>query len=196
MKFDAKKMAVGDKLAFGRYPQGADGGIAPLHWLVRAVRDGHALLLADRLIECLPYHASDHDTTWADCSLRAWLGGEFFIAAFDENERGRIARAGCENAPNPSSGAGGSEPTRDSVFLLSLDEYRACFSLTDDHKVYATPYAVRNAPKGGLQWWLRTAGDSPRYAACVHYLGGVSTFGSPVEDTAIGVRPALWLRLS
>ena len=196
MEFDTNNLSVGEKLEFGRYPQEGDGGIAPLHWLVRGMRDGHALLLADRLIECLPYHSAGGDTAWADCSLRAWLGGEFFMSAFDEDERARIARVNCSNAPNPSTGAGGGEPTRESVFLLSLEEYRGLFSLTDDRKVYATPYAIRRAPKGGLQWWLRTAGDSPRYAACVHYLGGVSTFGSPVEDTAVGVRPALWLRLS
>ena len=197
----ANPTAIGDKIEIGHYPQGADGEILPLRWLVLAVREGCALLVADKMIECMPYHAPSGNVTWESSSLRAWLNGDFFNSSFTDAEKAAIQPISLANPDNARYDIPGGVSTKDRVFLLSLPEMEEFFTFGIDRKVYATPYAVRAknpglADKSASAWWLRSPGGSGRHAATVHYIGGVSRYGNPVTDSHIAVRPALWVKLS
>ena len=191
---------IGDKIEFGRYPQGADGEVLPLGWLVLALQDNYALLIADRLIDCRPYHNESVDVTWETCALRAWLGGEFMSQAFRDEEQERIAPVTLQNPGQARFEMPDSAPTRDRIFALSVEEMAHYFTFDMERKVYASPYAAKRqerlSPTGnGFMWWLRTSGASGRYAASVHFVGGVNTYGSEITDGSVMVRPSLWVRL-
>lgn len=196
----ARQASIGEKIEFGRYPQGTDGEIMPLRWLVLTVRDGRALLIADKMIECMAYHGQSADVTWETSSLRGWLNGTFFDSAFNEEEKAVILSVSLPNTDNAKYDTAGGRPTQDKVFALSLEELEQYFTFDIDRKVYASPYAVRKkAPgqqgKSASSWWLRSPGGSADHAANVHYIGGVNSYGNPVGDSDIAVRPALWLNL-
>jgi hypothetical protein len=128
---------VGDTVVFGIY-----------RWRVLAVEDGKALLLSDRAIDpggqtWVPYHSSDTAVTWANCSLRAYLNGDFYNSfgpnPYDrEKVMARIVLTRNSNKSNQWYYAGalernqgadffmpppeGGADTDDYIFLLSLEE--------------------------------------------------------------------------
>ena len=50
------EVTVGQKVTFGQYPQGANGEVQTMVWRVLAVENGRALLITDKLIDCLKYN--------------------------------------------------------------------------------------------------------------------------------------------
>lgn len=195
-----QQVSIGSHIEFGRYPQGAEGEILPLGWRVLAVQDHYALLIADRLIDCLPFHELPVDVTWETSSLRRWLNESFVREAFREEEQTRISSVTLHNPGQERYETADAPTTRDSVFALSVAEMAHYFPFDMDRKVYASPYAMKKREKfppsgNGSMWWLRTQGGSPRHAASVHFVGGVNTYGSEATDGSVMVRPALWIRL-
>ena len=196
----ARQATIGEKIVFGQYPQGTGGEVMPLRWLVLAVRDGKALLITDKMIECMAYHGQFADVTWETSSLRGWLNGAFLDSAFTDEEKAAILSVRLANEDNAKYDTMGGNATQDKIFALSLEELERYFTFDIDRKVYASPYAVREKPlgqkgKSASAWWLRSPGGSASYAANVHYIGGVNSYGNPVGDSDIAVRPALWLNL-
>ena len=45
--------------------------IQPLRWRVLDLQGNRALLLADRMPDCVPFHEVDEDVTWEECTLRS-----------------------------------------------------------------------------------------------------------------------------
>ncbi len=72
-----KSYRVGERIPFGQYPQGANGEMQPLEWRVLAVENGRALLITDKLIDCVKYNEEWVDVTWETCSLRKWMNSDF-----------------------------------------------------------------------------------------------------------------------
>jgi len=194
---------------FGTYPQTEAGDVLPIAWRVLAERDGAQLLLADRALDCLPYHPERANVTWETCGLRSWLNGAFAEAAFTPEERSQIAQVELANADNPDLGTPGGNSTADLVFCLSFDELAAFLGATTSKARYfeyphlmaaATPYAqaagaAQNPNAGACQWWLRSPGDRPSFAACVSPQGLVRSEGYNAEYPTNAVRPALWRKL-
>ncbi|MDO4803433.1 MAG: DUF6273 domain-containing protein [Lachnospiraceae bacterium] len=109
----------------------------PIRWRVLSVRDGKALLLADRILDCAPFHESDRAVTWEACTLRSWLNGYdgdqnadgidyagagFYDLAFNEGERESILSVTCKTPANKDYGTDSGPDTQDKVFLLSNEE--------------------------------------------------------------------------
>ena len=92
-------LRVGSTIDFGEYPQGENGEKMPLKWRVLKVEDGKALLITDRLVECMQYHNRGEFITWNDCSLREWLNAShgFMGTAFTLKERSRIIESHVQN---------------------------------------------------------------------------------------------------
>ena len=187
----SRPLEIGDKIELGRYPHGADGKVLPLMWRVLRVENGKALLLTDKLIDCIPYHEAYTSVTWETCTLRQWLNGTFLRQAFDSGERAKIALTTCRNPDNPDYGTAGGNATQDRVFILSVAEAWQYFSSDEDRKGCAAPHMKKNA-----RWWLRSPGFRCDSAACVLRHGGVSSHGSNVYDGNVAVRPALWIIIS
>ena len=192
-----KNASVGDHFQFGMY---ADDAIS---WRILAREDDRVLLISDTALEVKPYHDTDEETSWAECSLREWLNNDFLERAFTEEEQACILVAVNNNEGDPDYYTYAGEQTQDKVFLLSTDEAEKYFRDDEDRIVYgATSHVEENGAymeeDGSVYWWLRSAGyvdyDDTYTAAVVSSEGYIYS-----EDVTINnncVRPALWIGLS
>ena len=119
----------------------------PIAWRVLDAAEG--LLVSDRQLDAQPfsnyvlsagYNANGYELLWGDAgqnwyasdyehsSLRSWLNGTFYAAAFDAEERARIPVTTvsnlCDKTLDGETGyeAYDSWPTSDKVFLLSYED--------------------------------------------------------------------------
>ena len=195
-KWDILSQAqAGDVVKLGSYEQDNEpaNGQETIDWKVLARHDGKLLLLAVYRLDVKPYHSKTESITWENCSLRKWLNGEFLNTAFSKEERSAIATTMLVNADNPEKGTDGGRNTKDTVFLLSVDEYNEYHEFIDDVPP-CTKYAERHGVSntyGGRVWWLRSPGLEPSWAADIAegYLGGS---GATAKSA---VRPAIWVSL-
>ena len=208
-------IAEGDTVFFGVYPQTAEGNDrTPIEWIVLEVRDGKALLLSKYGLDVMPYNMIRENTTWENCSLRAWLNGEFLENAFSPEEQAAILATEVDNSAEQGYGkwayTEGGNGTEDRVFLLSYAEASWFLNVTYEDKdntesrAAPTAYALARgawkndeyrtadgSPAGW--WWLRSPGgvqDSAAYVSCPGAL-----FYYFVNDMEGTVRPALWMNL-
>ena len=155
-------------------------------WLVLEERDGKALIVTKDIISQLVYHGTLEDVTWEDCSLRAYLNGTF-LNEFSAEEKARIVPTTIKNTNNPEYNVKNGKDTKDSVFLLSLEE--------------ANLYFPDNASRAAMfqhsygWWWLRSAGLQENLAAIVTSDGSIAYAGSGVNYSNRGVRPAMWVEM-
>ena len=103
-------MQTGDQIIFD-----------PYEWRVICIQNGAALIITENMIDQRAYHNEYKDITWAECSLRKYLNGEFYDR-FDIADQSRIIPVINQNADNQWYGSNGGEDTKDSIFLLSLEE--------------------------------------------------------------------------
>lgn len=205
----------GDRnVRFGRYPYGEKGEKKNLLWRVLKTEEdedgGRALLITEKLIDCMPYHRSRQEISWEGCSLRDWMNSEFIREAFKEGEAARILPADdgipiLSGKGRGKAGGNGSGGARDKVFALSTEEAKRYFDSDSERRAAPTPYAkkrgsfvsdyskLQNGEPTGW-WWLRLPGSLSIYAASVRD-GVVCDYGHTVDGTRVSVRPALWLKL-
>ena len=209
-----------ETVTFGSYPQSDERGNTkePIEWIVIDKKGGAKLLLSKYIIDCKPYNNDYVNITWADCSLRSWLNGEFLNTAFDMNEYAKIQKTELVNDDNIDYGTKGGSDTDDRVFCLSIEEALMCFGhgKKDDlgydiGKIISTTgtnYAkavMNNDSKllvndnsnawyhGYSGYWLRSPGEESIAAANVGSDGYLTTVGANVTFGMIGVRPAIWV---
>ena len=183
--------AIWDTVVFGTYEVDKDesNGKEPIEWIVLDVNEkGECLLISKYVIDT--WSAPD-GSTWGNSSLRSWLNGEFYEAAFTDNEKAWIldtsltsdSLPGYENAPDSA--------TNDKVFLLNVTEAEQYFEQASDRVCYS--YTDREEP---ANWRLRTTD------CCIDEEGtAVHTAGEkkydPIYDVYVyiyfqaGVRPAV-----
>lgn len=196
-----RSAAIGDVVTFGSYEQ--DNSTAepePIRWFVLAKENDRLLLWSESALDCKRYHTSVGDVTWADCSLRAWLNGEFSETAFTPQERALIAKTKLENPDNGASFMKGGKDTEDSVFIISFNELLQ-YGVENPHLegIWAMPtkYAIANGLEahkeyGTCMWWLRTPGisqDSVSYCD----MNGMPLYSAVASKRALGVRPLVWV---
>ena len=193
---------VGDIITFGSYEQdnNPSNGPEPIQWQVLDVSDGSALIVSEYALDVRAYNNEWVNITWAECTLRGWLNGEFYDTAFNEEEKGRIALTKVENADNPRYGTEGGEDTEDRIFLLSLEEAKTYFEGNEDRRAFPTEYAIAqdvyvNDDLGTVWWWLRSPGFDSDLAADVDP-GGSFGNGDFVRVYRFAVRPALRLKMT
>ena len=89
-------MRTGDHFTFGSYEQDnyEANGPEPIEWRVLEVSGGSALAVSEDALDMRAYNNEWVNITWAECTLRGWLNGEFYATAFNEEEKGRIAIVG------------------------------------------------------------------------------------------------------
>jgi len=81
------------------------------------------LIITERLLRNRHWHEKMEDISWEKCTLRAYLNGEFYNS-FGPSDQSRIVEVTNEtpNTRGPGYVISGGNPTKDKVFLLSLDE--------------------------------------------------------------------------
>lgn len=197
-------------------------GAEPIEWQVVGTRDGHTLLLSKYVLDYKKYNDEySENTTWKDCTLRAWLNNDFYNTAFSDSDKLRIVTAHNENPDshelyrpwNPNLlatiGVDGGYATDDNVFLLSWTEARDYLDgkVYDDNllegnnnqKLLGGPTAYTKAQGIKVLSALYFMGDccewwlrSPGSRKCD--AATVDTFGS-IDDSILnyrnGVRPAI-----
>jgi len=153
------------------------------------------------VLDCRAYNDEKTDITWSASSIRAWLNGEFYEAAFTEEEKKVILST---NIQNTKSGNGdwttvGGVDTEDQVFLLSWADVQMYFSGAESRKTSGTDYAKSKGAKflgvtsigiGETDWWTRSAGQVQTDACIVNFKGDIGT--QKVTDN-VGIRPAIWV---
>ena len=178
-------ISKGDHFTFGNYPQGENGEEEPIEWRVLAVDGDKALVISEKLLDCVEYNEEYTNVTWETCTLRSWMNHDFLYAAFSNGEQAKIATVTNQNPDNPEYGTEGGNATQDRIFALSIEEANQYFSNVNDR-----------SREGTCWWWLRSPGYGGNYAADVDGTGDIGQFGSNVDNFNVAVRPAFWLNLS
>lgn len=206
-------LKIGDSLSFGEWEQDGNqsNGFETLEWTVASVEDDSIVLICDNVIECRAY-SDDGADSWKDSTLRKFLTGEFYERAFSTEEKNELLAKKLVTEVNPEYETSSGSATVDSVFVLSIEEYKSCMTkLGNKKRGTPTPYAVakgcheykktvKNSETGknetfvGTWCWLRSAGFTKGYAAVCYADGDISYGG---QDTAVklGVRPAVRIAL-
>ena len=187
-------------LFVGSWPQ--ESG-EPIVWDVLAEEGNRKLLLSRKAVAKRPYHDADEPVSWETCSLRAWLNGDFFRAAFNDYEKQHILKIPVTADRNTYCNTDAGNSTDDHVFLLSLPEVNSLLrrKLSAKRKCEADPADAPDADNDnkaaddtGCVWWLRSPGSEKNEAACVNGDGQISNFGLPANTPTIAVRPCIWVR--
>lgn len=187
-------------LFVGSWPQGSG---EPIVWDVLAEEGNRKLLLSHKAVAKRPYHDVDEPVSWETCSLRAWLNGDFYRAAFNDYEKQRILKIPVTADKNTYCNTDAGNSTDDHVFLLSLSEVNTLLrrQLSSKRKCEADPADTPDAANDnkaaddtGCVWWLRSPGSEKNEAACVNGDGQISNFGLPAITPTIAVRPCIWVR--
>ena len=151
---------------------------------------------------------------YAESSLRQWLNDDFYNTAFTAEQQNAIAATTLDNsAYDTSYSAYDSAPTTDKVFLLSYsDASNPAYGFSSPYSTYDAArrtngsdyakcqglYEYTYAENKCSHWYLRSAGyysGDACYVSC--YDGGVSPgYFYDVDDTYVGIRPALKLNLT
>ena len=198
---------IDSSIAFGGY-----------NWRMLDIQNNMALIITEDIIDQRPYHDAYKDITWADCALRVYLNGEF-DDKFNAADKSRIIPVINNNLDNQWYGSKGGADTRDSIFLLSIEE--VCKYFGDSRSKLQNPgknqrywferkdenNSKRIARLQGKEWswwwWLRSPGRVNVKAVYIFGTdGNIGIQGNNILKGNIsdgkctgGVRPALWLRL-
>lgn len=184
----------------GEYEQdNKENGKEPVCWRVLENKNGNLFLLSDKNIDTMQYNQQAANVNWESCSLRNWLVNDFYTGAFTDAERMGILVTENEPSNNEIYGVKSERKTRDTVFLLSLEDIEnAEYGFTDDasrmvlNTVYAGERGATGKALGDGFWWLRTPGRTAADALVVCFDGYYTDYGYPVEFVSIGVRPAFY----
>ena len=204
---------IGDYVEFGNYPQGANGEIKPIEWLVLEKENNRMRVISKYGLEARRFDSSSNN--WKNSEIRQWLNDEFYNKAFDENEKKLISSTNVSTIvyeKKKKSGLLGSllgqeetvkssELTKDKVFILSKEKAEKYFVNDNARRCRATEYAVKNGAyvdrDTDCWWWLRSPyPDNSRYVYCVCNViidGGFGHFYVPSDNYA--VRPAMWIKI-
>lgn len=201
---EIETVEVGSYITFGKYEQdnNLSNGKEDIEWLVLAREGDKVLVISKYALDCKRYNEEYEDTTWAECTLCAWLNDNFYNSAFSQSEKSQIENSYVYNKDNPTCGTNGGIDTYDNVFLLSIEEAEKYFESNDARVCKPTPYAVANGARedwksdsGNCGWWLRSPGCEQYRAADVFSGGTVYALGDHVICVTVGVRPAMWITL-
>lgn len=107
-------------------PEGGIIRFGEFDWYVLEKKTDRMLILTEKVIEMRAYHGEEADVTWETCDIRKYLNNEFYYS-FNETERNQIIEVTNETADNPWYGTSGGNPTKDRIFLLSIDEVLTYF---------------------------------------------------------------------
>lgn len=209
----AKDLSVGDTVVFGVYEQDNDlsNGKEKIEWRVLDIKNGKALLLSEKALDCKPFDNSwkDVTVTWEDCWLRSWLNADFLNTAFSRAEQEAVPTVTVPAGTSPYSDIDPGNDTQDKVFVLSIEEVQQYFDLQNNVSklCYLTEYAKaqgaftneseESLPIGSCHWWLRSPGSPTRVrsVAFIHAFGYLEGRGEEANYDGTCVRPALWIDL-
>ena len=221
LEVQGQMMSVWDCVTFGNYWQESVAETAsaekqPIKWRVLSVEGNDAFLLADEGLDNKPYHGEMTETSWENCSLRAWLNDTFMRDAFTEEEQDAIKITTVSNSnkdnPDESIDSDGGADTQDRIYLLSAAEAANTaygfddrfYGMSRTREAKTTAYAydqgafaswIEEIDDNG-KWWLRSPGFDINEAAYVSEYGGGEYYGTNVTEDSFTVRPVIHLDMA
>ena len=188
---------VGDVITFGKYEQDQvkENGADPLTWRVLDKQDGKLLIITEKLIDELPYHA----IYWKHSPINGFLNGSF-LNDFTPEEKAMIVKTRVEPDPHPDApDTDQGSSFEEKVFLLSVDEAKKYFADDADRVSTLTAYTIwfgdfDNEPGDAYPWWLRTAywnGPVGATIAAVDANGMITVYP---HHWNCALRPACWIQ--
>ncbi len=209
---------IGTVIQFGYYEQDnkPGNGPEPIEWIVLDYKESEKkiLLLSRYCLDSKQYNdnGKSEKVTWEECSLRAWLNGEFLDAGFSEEEKAAILTTRVDNSSLQAYKAycqDGGKNTQDRIFLLSFTEANKYLQVDyggqkKSTRAGATAFAVSQGAKvskdyktkdgkAAAWWWLRSPGINLASASVVNRSGSLNS--NNITFRGGGVRPAFWLNL-
>ena len=170
-----KKTKPGSDLAFGKYK-----------WKVLERENGTVRLIASdigssHIFYRVPFHRTLEEVTWENSSLREWLNAEVLEEIFTDVQRESLVPQVSGPSENTVYGTEYDGETEDYLTLLSMEEiesgrYEQCLS------------------ELGHDYWLRTPGSTMESAAYLNSDHEVRSYGVPVNDENMMVRPVILVR--
>ena len=122
---------VGDTIKFGKYEQDnkTSNGKEDIEWIVLDKdNSGKLFVVSKYVLDNIQYNTKRENVTWETCSLRKWLNSTFMNDAFNSTEKAMIQTTDVINKGNPwNTKVKGGKNTKDSIFLLSIDEAKKYF---------------------------------------------------------------------
>ncbi len=209
--YDFTNTKVGDTIAFGAYEQDGDfsNGKEVIEWIVIGKKRDKILVLSKFALDCIGYDMNGR-RKWEKSTSRKWLNSYFYETAFTKNEQKMIKLSKINNPANQETGVKGGVPTKDKVFLLSINEVKKYISPDVDEnmllcKCLPTKYAEFQKEHdfyGDLYrhdndnwWYLRTPGaKSLKNESVINQSGYISSYGEFVANNGY-IRPAMWIRI-
>jgi hypothetical protein len=159
-------MKIGDKIKIGEYD-----------WRVLDIQEDKILVITDKIVGFRPLHDRDLSVPWVESTLKNYLNDEF-LKTLEEDIS--FKDQDFEILYNTT--------VNTKIFLLSKDEAMKYFKNNRDRIAYDN--------KGKrVYWWLRSPGYTSYHAAIVSYIGTVVVGGTFVDNTSVGVRPAMWVKI-
>ena len=155
---------IGDRVTIGGY------GFTAV-----AIDENSTLLVCDTSVKTDSFNDTYEYTSWAECSLRDWLNGEFAdtLKADSGFNSELLITDTLVTAENYTSGLGEGS-SEDTVFLLSVEEVRE--------------YGVDGIGENCL---LRTTGEEMTHAAVQRGDGSLHLTGYRADYAIAGVRPCI-----
>lgn len=193
-----KTLRIGNIIEFGTYEQDDNlgNGKEPIEWIVIDKNTTSILLISKKILDAQRYHEdsfTDDKATWEKCSLRKWLNGTFYNAAFNSSEKQKIANTTV--VPDPKEYSTSPDPgnkTIDKVYLLSKNEYNQYSDIDGLRPVECTKHTIakndRMMPRG--QWLRSPYYNDPEKAEFI-----LDTFiDSEDKWYREGIRPVIWVK--
>lgn len=200
-------MNIGDRIKFGNYS-----------WIVLDITNDKTFLISEYIIDQRSYNQIYQDTTWSECSLRAYLNNDF-LNTFSLDEQARILVTENQNPNNQWYGTLGGEVTLDRIFLLSLEEIvskyfgdssdklfhkganqRYWFERKDSNNAKRIARLSDN-PNQVWWYWTRSPGRVGVKAVYIHGDGNIGIQGNNIKIGNLadgictgGVRPCMWIK--
>lgn len=221
---ELKNAKVNSYYLMGKYEQdnNLSNGKEDLEWKILYKDKNKALLYTKYIIDNKRYNDEDVDITWENSTLRQWLNDEFLDGTFSKEEKNLITEVLNENSKNDIYNTDSGNPTKDKVFLLSIDECKKYFGKSSKNKdgynvnnklaTTGTDYAISKGlvvknnnekednkkednKKDNSPFWLRNAGILQNFATGVDSFGDVnSEGGNNIVNEMNGLRVAIWVR--
>lgn len=172
----------------------------PITWKILKADDSELFLMSNEALDAAAYDdLSNTSYDWENSSLRNWLNGTFYNAAFSGTEKNAIINKTVQNEANPSYSTSGGNSTQDNVYLLSIQEaetsvngFKGDSSETSARKLQSSSYACRKgADTGKSRYWLRSPGMSSSYGAIIAADGSVYRQGIHKANNVLAVAPVL-----
>ena len=198
----ASNIEIGGYIKFGKYMHNSTNhNKDDIEWLILDIKDNEALIISKYALDCKKFHSYTTSVAWKECTIREWLNGVFFNAAFSDVEKSAIVSVEIMSNKKANFNEISTYITRDNVFLLSINE--AITYLVSDYARQCKPtnYATTqgafvNDSTGFCWWWLRSQGDNQYDASYVYTSGYICKHGHNVRDDFTCVRPAIRININ